>query len=132
MLKKLVIIVVLIAIVVLIVLIKFKFTGEFLKIKDSDSEKEAIEVKVKKIRLLATDCTNGKLTMKIVNDGNAPIERNELRVFINEEEKTANFIDKGTDPDEATSYSDLTTTYSGKQNIRVEAPDNTIGWGITC
>jgi len=64
--------------------------------------------------------------------GNVSIRKSELRVFINDEEKTDNFIDKGINPVDVTSYSDSITTYSGKQNIKVKVPDNTIGWGITC
>jgi len=136
MLKKLLMIVILILVVALFVLIKPEFTGKLTKVESPeaiDSEKkETIEIGDKRIKLSSTSCTDGKLTMTIGNDGNVEIDKNELRVIINGEEKTANFIDEGINPSNVTSYSDLITTYSGKQNIRVEGPVNTIGWGITC
>jgi hypothetical protein len=129
MLKKLVIIAVLIMIVVLFILIGLKFTGDVSKVIDSE---KPVEIKDKRIRLVSTDCTDGKLTMRISNDGNTLIEKGELRVIINDVEKTENFIDSEINPADMTSYSDLITAYSGKLNIKVEGPDNTIGWGVTC
>ena len=131
MLKKLLIIAILIVIVVLIVLTGPKFIGEVFEVIESEKE-GTIEIKDKTIRLVSTSCIDGKLTMDISNDGNTRIEKSELRVFINDEEKTDNLIDKGIDPGEVVSYTDLITTYSEKQNIRMDGPDNTIGWGITC
>ena len=128
MMKKLVIIAVLILIVVLFVLIRFKFIGQVSKVMDS----EKTLVGDKKIRLMSTDCLDGKLTMKISNDGNTRIEKGELKVIINDVEKTENFIDTGINPADVTSYSDSITVYSGKLNIKIEGPDNTIGWGVTC
>jgi len=113
------------------ILTKSKFIGEVPKVIEPE-KKENGEMGDKKIRLISTSCTDGKLTFKIINDGNVEINKSDLRVFINDEEKTDNFIDKGINPGDVTSYSDSITTYSGKQNIRLEGPDNTIGWGITC
>lgn len=129
MIKKLIIIAVLILIVVLFVLTRFKFIGEVSKVMDSE---KSVEIVDKKIKLLSTDCIDGKLSMKISNDGNTPIEKGELKVIINDVGKTENFIDKGINPADVAFYSDSITVYSGKLNIKVEGPDNTIGWGVMC
>ena len=130
MFKKLLIIVLLIVIVVILVFTKTQFTGEIAKI--FGSEEEIIEIGDKRIKLISTYCTDGELKMEIRNEGNVRIAKSELRVLINHEEKTDNFIDKGINSGETISYSDSITSYSGSQYIRVEGPDNTISWGIKC
>ena len=130
--KKLVLIIGILTLIVFVfVLIKPEFIGEVIKSIGS-GEKETIEIVDKRIRLSSTSCSDGKLTMEIINDGNATIKITELRVLVNKEEKTDNFIDRGIDPGDVISYSDSITTYSGSQYIRVEGPDNTISWGIKC
>lgn len=128
--KKFVIFAVLIVIIVIIFLTRLKFSG--LVFKTIKPEGEGTIEKNRTIRLSSTVCTDGKLSMDIANDGSMKIEKSELKVTINDEDKTVKFIDKGIEPNDVTSYSDLNTVYSGKLNIKVEGPDNTIGWGITC
>ncbi len=134
--RKVLIIILLILVVILFILIKPNFTGEMFKIElpkfFEPEEKETIEIGNKTIVFLSTNCIEGNLAFEIKNDGDVNIKKSELKLFINDEDKTDNFMNEGIDTGQTSSYSDLKTKYSGKQNIRLEGPDNTIGWGITC
>lgn len=129
--KKLLVIIALILVVLLVILIRPNFIGNINNVTESE-KKETTAIGDKKIKLMATDCTKGKLSMTIGNDGNVAIDKNDLKVLINDEDKTANFIDKGINTGEVAQYSDSITVYSGKVGIEVESPSNTIRWGITC
>lgn len=131
MIKKFLIVIILILVIVLVILIRPNFIGNINNVT-KPGEKETSIIENKKIKLISTDCSNGKLSMTIRNEGNVTIDKNDLKVLINDEEKTANFIDKGINPGEIASYSDSIKVYSGKLNIKVESPSNTIGWGINC
>jgi hypothetical protein len=86
----------------------------------------------KLITMVDVYCRNGKITTLIKNDGNAIITDDEIKVYMNDVDKTDKFDIKTIIPQNTEIISSSATLITGSYEIRVIGPSNAVGGTVNC